>query len=99
MALGERAAPHTGWRAVRWLLAICFVSCGPVAESGYGTCKAYVTCSEATVGPKGALDATYGTMGTCWTTTDQAATTCRRACDLAITDLQRAFPDAGCVAN
>ena len=60
-------------------------------------CKAYVTCYEATGGTKGSLDSSYGTMGTCWTTTTTAADSCTAACKSAISSLKTAYPDAGCV--
>lgn len=59
-------------------------------------CKAYVTCWEVVGGMKGALDSTYGPMGTCWTTTQAAADRCVVDCREGVKVLQRAYPDAGC---
>lgn len=98
VAPGSRGTNGAMGARVRILIAVVLLGTGCAGVGDRGPeCKAYVTCYEATGGVKGALDSTYGTMGTCWTTTDQAADTCKRACDLAIKDLQRAFPDAGCV--
>jgi hypothetical protein len=61
-------------------------------------CKDFIACFENTGGgPKGSLDATYGAMGTCWSTgVQQTAQTCTYECDLQLKSLKGRYPDAGC---
>ena len=87
---------------MRRLLAVGLLGCGCYgADAGYGggDCKAYVTCYEATGGTRGSLDSTYGTMGTCWTTTSQAADNCLRVCKEQLAAVAMAHPDAGCAVK
>ena len=59
-------------------------------------CKAYVDCSNITVGPMPSIEAVYGAMGTCWTTTQAAAEACTTGCKAGLAGLKVAYPDAGC---
>jgi hypothetical protein len=77
-------------------LSLVAIACGPGTPSQSAECKAYVTCYEATGGTKGSLDSSYGTMGSCWSTTSAAADSCTSACKTALASLQSAYPDAGC---
>lgn len=84
----------------RVLAAIFLLSgCGFAGDQTAPFCKVYTTCYEATGGTKGSLDSLYGSMGTCWTTTQQAADTCTAECRARLAALQKMFPDAGCVVQ
>ena len=80
-------------------LSVFAIACGGSAPGQSAECKAYVTCYENTGGTKGSLNASYGPMGTCWTTTQAAADSCTAACKMALTSLNPAHPDAGCAVK
>ena len=72
-----------------------FVACGPGTPPQSAECKAYAACDAKTAKTTG-VEASYGAMGTCWTTTTAAADTCVCGCRKGLAALKAAYPDAGC---
>ena len=70
--------------------SLMLVGCGGQSPE----CAKYVACQtkvESTVGA--ALDATYGTNGSCWKSSADVANACTTACKSATTALATAKPD------
>lgn len=65
---------------------------GSVAQAP--ECAKYVDCYEHTGGTPGALNATYGPTGTCWSSGSAAAASCVTACQESLVASLQAFPHA-----
>jgi hypothetical protein len=80
------------------LVALGCVACSSGGICQCQECKDYVTCADRIGGAQASgVDATYGSMGTCWSTGVQAtADACVNHCAQALPMLKAQYPDAGC---
>ena len=63
------------------IAALSLVACGGQSAE----CKKYIECANAlSAGSGDALNSTYGTSGTCWTTSAATAQACTDACKSAL---------------
>jgi hypothetical protein len=76
------------------MLVVLVCSCGPGPERATW-CNDYLACDAKTLKTAG-VEATYGEMGTCWTTTQAAADACINACHSVLDSLKQQYLDAGC---
>jgi len=75
-------------------LSALALGCGGGGVSQAVECKDYLACNMALGNSNSSLDASYGASGTCWSTTQAAADSCKAACVSADSSLKSSMATA-----